>query len=191
MYKSPIKIIMSVPERREYLEYLTKLLPSAIVRMDKDRDSMPTFLSALKIAGKKSVLLIEDDAIPTSNFEQKITLVIEKHYDKVTQFFSRRKKDIEIGSRYEYGGNFLATLCFYLPEGYAASILAYYKKWIMQYPHGRKHKEYATDYLVASFLKKRKEKYYLHVPSLVEHRQIVSAIDKRRSKYRQSLTFEP
>jgi hypothetical protein len=46
-----------------------------------------------------------------------------------------------------------------------------------------------TDQMVCDFLKSRREKYWLHVPSLVDHRIAVSMIDPRRSSKRQSLTF--
>ncbi len=43
--------------------------------------------------------------------------------------------------------------------------------------------------MVADFLKERHMRYYIHVPSLVEHRIGKSLIDPRRSSRRQSLTF--
>lgn len=46
------------------------------------------------------------------------------------------------------------------------------------------------DLMVADWLKGRREKYWIHVPSLVQHRTLPSLIDSRRSTKRQSQTFE-
>ena len=55
-------------------------------------------------------------------------------------------------------------------------------KNIKEHPNG-------TDAMVRDFLKDRKEKYWIHCPSLVDHRQGKSVIDPRRSSKRQSFTF--
>lgn len=75
--------------------------------------------------------------------------------------------------------------CFFLPEGMSASLLEYAKSWkrLQEHPTG-------LDLMVADFLKENLIRYWLHVPSLVQHRVTVSMISPRRSKYRQSLTFE-
>ena len=75
--------------------------------------------------------------------------------------------------------------CFYLPELYSKSIYEYYTTW-------DKKEEHPTGYdiLIADFLKSRKEKYWIHVPSLVQHRKVKSIINSRRGNNRQSKTFE-
>jgi hypothetical protein len=47
----------------------------------------------------------------------------------------------------------------------------------------------AVDLFVADYLKSRKLKYWIEIPCLVQHRQVVSVVDSRRSKYRQTSTF--
>ena len=51
------------------------------------------------------------------------------------------------------------------------------------------HNAHGVDLLIQDYLKLTKQKYYIHVPSLVDHRIYKSAIDPRRSTKRQSLTY--
>ena len=183
--KTRILIMAVLPDRKDFVDYLVKKLPEAEIVIDQDRNSINTFKSLLKKAGMDPVLVMEDDVILTSDFISKVSAEIQKRPNQVIQFFSRRKKDIEVGSREESGANFLSNLCFYLPRGYANGILEFSEHWkgIVENPTG-------NDILVADFLKHNKLKYYLHVPSLVQHRVAVSMIDSRRSSKRQSQTFE-
>jgi hypothetical protein len=43
---------------------------------------------------------------------------------------------------------------------------------------------------MADWLATRGERYWLHVPSLVQHRVVPSVINRRRSSRRQSVTFQ-
>ena len=114
----------------------------------------------------------------------KIALEIEKRPDDVIQFFSMRKDDLTIGSRYINGGRFCMNQCFYLPAGMSRDILDYMDSW------GR-YAEHPTGYdiLMADFFKSRKIKYWNVCPNLVDHAQGKSRIDPRRSSKRQSFTF--
>ena len=117
--------------------------------------------------------------------ENKIKKVITQKPFNLIQFFSMRKADTEIGSRWD--NNFLMNQCFYAPPNYSKLMLSYYPLWAKEklenHPNG-------TDLMVCDWLKSRKEKYWISVPSLVQHRISVSMIDKRRgSTNRQSKTF--
>lgn len=177
-------LIRAMKERSEYVDYLRERLPEAKFVFDEKKDAMETFLRSLREAGDKPCINMEEDIILTANFLEKVEKVINERPDEVIQFFSMRKDDLTIGSRYDYGRNFMMNQCFYLPAGYSKLIHDYYDKW------GRKE-EHPTGYdiLIADFLKERKEKYWIHVPSLVQHRQCRSLINPRRSAFRQSLTF--
>jgi hypothetical protein len=74
--------------------------------------------------------------------------------------------------------------CFYLPAGYSALIADFKQYWseFDAHPTG-------VDLMVNDFLRLRKEKYWIHIPNLVDHRVAKSLIDPRRSSKRQSKTF--
>jgi len=174
-------IIRAVKERSQFVGYLKRRLPHAEFCFDENQNAMDTFYKSLRMAGNDPVIHMEDDIILTKNFVEKIESAISKRPDWVSQFFSMRKKDIEIGSRYD--NNFIMGQCFYLPAGYSKKILGYTWEKLKEHPTG-------LDMMIGDFLKDIKKKYWIHVPSLVEHRICKSLINSRRSSKRQSKTFE-
>ncbi len=182
-------IMRLMPERAIWLPEIREQIPHLEVVHDLTRSAMETFLRALSEAGDEPHVMLEDDIQLTSDFLAKIESVIVSHPENVIQFFSLRKTDLEKGSRWMSGRTFLMNQCIYLPAGYAAQIYSFYPVWpIRMKPlvlHG------GTDTLVQHWLTVRREKYWLHVPSLVQHRVAKSMIDPRRSSKRQSVTFVP
>lgn len=179
-------IIKAVKERKLFIDYLQKNLPKAEWCFDTKKCAFDTFLRALEMAKNDPCLHLEEDILITKDFEKKAKKVIMQKPFKLIQFFSMRKADTEIGSRWDR--NFLMNQCFYAPPNYSRLMLEYYYEWsktkLVQHPNG-------TDQMVCDFLKSRKEKYWISVPSLVQHRISVSMIDKRRgSTNRQSQTFK-
>lgn len=175
-------IIRAVRDRAPYIEYLQARLPEAEFCFDQKRNAMDTFLRALEMAGSDAVVHMEDDTLLQDWFMPSLKSAVAQHPDNVIQFFSMRKADLSIGSRWD--GNFMMGQCFYLPAGYSALIREYHAAW----PNKEKHPT-GLDTMIGDWLKKRREKYWLHVPSLVDHRDCKSIIDPRRSTKRQSLTF--
>jgi hypothetical protein len=111
---------------------------------------------------------------------------ISKYPDSLIQFFSMRKKDIEVGTRVERGSTFLMHQCYYLPKGMAKKIYEYSKEF-----YNRCELYTApNDICTREFLSDNKLTYVIWVPNLVDHLVSVSMVDKRRSKYRQSKTFK-
>lgn len=182
------RIIIStvLPERQLYYEYLKRKLPQAEFSFDQGKNAMNTFLNALEMAGDDPAIFMEDDAILTKDFVNKIEYQIMMRPKHVINFFSRRKADETEGSRYIAGGNYSSNVCFYVPEGFAAALLRYSKLWIREnieeHPTG-------MDFLVKDFLAKNRMKYFNHVPSLVQHRVGKSSISTRRARERISKTF--
>lgn len=180
-------IVRCHPRRQEFIDYLSENLPATALFSSDDlgRGHRPNFLNALALAGSAPALHLEDDVLLARDFLARAQAAINERPQSVIQFFSMRKADLEVGSRWEAGRTFMMTQCFYLPAGHSALLLAHYPNW------GEKDKHVsAVDIFTADFLKSRKEKYWIHVPSLVQHRQTVSIIDRRRSQFRQSKTFE-
>lgn len=178
-------IIRTCVQREEYWPYLSKKLPEAEMSVDFNSDSMGNFLSAMEMAGTEAVLHMEDDVVLADNFMEVVTREVEKRPLEVIQFFSMRGDDITTGSRYDRGGSFLASLCFYLPAGYSKKVKDYHKTWarLKEHPTG-------FDLLVADFLKDRKEKYWICVPNPIDHVKGKSVINPRRSSNRVSKTFK-
>ena len=94
-----------------------------------------------------------------------------------------RGADLEIGSRFD--NNFMMGQCFYMPLTYSKQLLEFKNTWtdIELHPTG-------LDSMLADFLKSRREKHWIQVPNLVDHRVGKSLIDSRRSSKRQSKTFK-
>lgn len=177
-------VIRTCEGREEYLAYLVKRIPGAIVVKDKTRNAMDTFRSALEVVGDGRSVHMEDDVILTEGFLDKLKEGIGDG-SNVVQFFSIRRSDQTLGTRTEPGRTFLMGQCFYLPSGMSAEILRFSRNWpgLDLHPTG-------LDTMIGDFLRIRKMKYVMHVPSLVQHRKCRSAIDPRRSSSRQSPTFE-
>lgn len=181
-----MKYIMRTCDGREdYADYVKKHIPNLIVVKDDGQGPMKCFERALDVAEDDSAIHLEDDVILTKNFVSKIELIISEKKDMVCQFFTMRKDDLTKGSRVENGSNFISALCFYLPPKMSKGLKNYFLKWerLDEHPTG-------LDLTVADYLKHTKQKYYIHIPNLVDHRVGKSAIDSRRSTKRVSLTFQ-
>jgi len=158
-------IIRSVPDRIEYINYLKRVLPEAEWCMDKRYNlnidnklkSMLNFIDALLMSGDEPCIHLEEDIIITKDFINKINSVINQRPNELIQFFSMRKADVEIGSRYD--NNFMMNQCFYLPIGYGKLIANFYDTWNkkIDLPSG-------YDIMMNDWLKSRKEKYWISVP---------------------------
>lgn len=178
-------IVRSVPEREVFLPMLQAEIPSLEIVRDKYRNSRETFLRALAETGDSPAVHFEDDVTPTANIEKKLRAVIEEHPDSVIQFFSLRKNDLKLGPRLMPGRTFLMMQCWYLPAGFARALHDFHPHW-----HRRFNPVGGNDWMPKAYLAEHKMTYWLHVPSLVQHRQVVSAIDPRRSSKRFSPSFK-
>ena len=158
----------------------------AWVVWDQKQDSMDTWMRMLAEAGDSAAIFLEDDIELTADWRTKIEAAIAERPDDVIQFFSIRKKDLEQGSRYEVGRNFSMNQCYYLPQGAAADLLAYAPSWLAEHPESPN----AYDWVMRGWMQRDRRKYWMHVPSLVQHRKWRSVIDPRRSSGRASQTFE-
>jgi len=176
-------IIRAVEERGEFIDYLRKHLPEAEWCFDEKRDAMHTFIKGMRMAGNDPCIHMEEDIILTKNFTQKALAVITQKPFNLIQFFSMRKKDLTEGSRWD--NKFMMNQCHYNPPRYSNLIADFWERWPKRIadPTG-------YDLMMQEFLRERKEKYWIHTPSLVDHRVAKSMIDPRRSSKRQSLTFE-
>ena len=179
-----IQAVPWVPERLQQAYALAEQTGGTIV-WDTEHHAFETWKLVLAYAGQSPVVILEDDVTLTDNWAQKVQAAIDAHPDVVIQFFSMRGDDLTVGSRWEPGRTFLMNQCYYLPAGAAAALLAHSEEWAAQHP------EHPTGYdlAMADWLKRTKQKYWLHVPSLVQHKPWRSEINPRRPRNRQSGTF--
>jgi hypothetical protein len=177
-------ICTAVAERRPFVMYLEDHIPNLQVVWDKNKDPMETFTRAWKTYPDKPSLRLQDDLILCEGFLSKAHAVIQKHPNSVIQFFSMRTADIQTGTRWENGSNWIGNLCHYLPAGMAGEIYEFSKTWKRKEEHPT-----ADDLLMADYFKENKIKYLLHCPNLVDHAEVYSVINRSRSKYRKSKTF--
>lgn len=176
-------LVKAVPGQRTHcVEYLKKEIPDIEFFWDKTRNHMDTFLGALRHVGNDPCLHMEEDVILAQDFIPKVQAVINSKPDCMIQFFSMRKADLTVGSRWD--SDFCMNQCTWFPAGYSRMVADFYPQWKDKEKHPT-----ASDYMIKDWLKSRKEKYWIHVPSLVQHRAEKSLIG-RRSTARQSLTFQ-
>lgn len=180
-------IIRAVPARKATVDYLQDRIPEAEVIWDHHGEGCwSTFLPALRMGDGPTVHL-EDDITLTRRFMIRVEAALAGHRSEVVQLFSLRAKDDQtIGSRYDR--KFMMTQAFYLPEGYGPRLA----RWI-EHPNGgadhRAAHPCGIDTALDLWLRARHERYWLHVPSLVQHNVERSITDPRRSSRRQSPTF--
>ena len=188
-------IIQAVRERADLVGELLEALPHSEVVWDSKKNAMNTFLKSLKVVGSGPALHLEDDIILTSDFGAKVSEALVRSRaegakrgiaDPLVQFFSMRKADVEVGSRWDR--SFMMKQCWYCPAGYADALRAFFPLWFPK--HGSRINTGGQDALMAAYLKARKIPYWIHCPSLVDHRVGKSMIGPRSSK-RQSKTFAP
>lgn len=186
---------MTCKNREHWVEELKSQIPNLEISFDNFTDagkfkntSYKNFQQALQMAGDDACVQLEDDIILCNDFYNKILKSISERLDEVIQFFSMRKKDLTIGSRYESGGNFLMHQCFYLPKGMAKKLFDY----SFEFEDMCKQDEHISpnDLVTQYYFKEQKIKYWIHIPNLVDHKIAKSMIDKRRSSKRQSFTFK-
>lgn len=169
-------------KREEWVAYLRSRLPTLEIVYDSVGSAYHTFLDSLAKQGDDAAIHIEDDVILTQNFMSKAESVIEERPNTLIQFFSMRKDDLIVGSRLDR--NYCMSQCTYIPAGYAPEILLSGQQY-----HRRHHFSEPYDTMMNAWLKTKGKPYWIHVPSLVDHRVAKSLIDPRRSSKRQSKTF--
>ena len=175
-------IIKAMPHRAEFISYLRRLLPHAEWCFDVKRSATDTFLRGLEMAGDDPSVHMEEDVILTNNFVQKLEAAIAERPNEMIQFFSMRIDDIRIGSRHDR--SFMMNQCHYFPRGYCRALLEFARAW-----PGWEKDPNGYDTMMQAWMRSRHEPYWIHVPSLVNHRVAKSMIDHRRSSRRQSKTF--
>lgn len=188
-------IMMTCDGREEFADYVKERIPNLIVSYDTFTDpgkfkntSYRNAQQAWKLAGENPCVQLEDDIILCDDFVNRCKKVIAERPNDVIQFFSMRKADLEVGSRYELGSNFLMHQCYYLPAGMSKKIYDF----SIEFENECEQDEHISpnDLVTRYYFQRNKIKYWVHIPNLVDHRIAKSSIDSRRSSKRQSKTFK-
>jgi len=180
-------IICAVPwnEDRATWARALALRLNGVVVWDEVRDAYETFQRALVVQGEEDAWHLQDDVILTSRWEQKAQWERQAHPHAILHAFGRVRADIERGSRWMPGRQFMGCLCWFLPGHHVADLAEYAAAW--KRPEGvRAH----VDIMVAAWMYERKLRFWRIVPSLVQHRDVPSVIGQR-APHRTSPTFVP
>ena len=181
-------ILLAMKERQNFVDYLVDRLPKVRVCYDEKRSAMDTYFRGIRMSQDDPAIFLEEDIILTENFEEKANKVISYFPNNIINFFSIRPTDVQKGSRWD--GWFSMNQCFYLPKGYGSQLIDFYNGYWTDINYDGNRPTSAKDSMMRKWMQLRKEKYWLHCPSLVQHRETVSMIDSRRSRRRISHTFE-
>ena len=179
-----IRAVDWMPERSQNAHQLRRKLKGKIV-WDTTHDGNTTMIDALRVAAGAAAIHMEDDVIPTSDFREKAEACIAERPDMIIQFFSWMHDDVTIGSREGSAREFRCTQCFYIPERLSRPLLVFMEA------NRELIETVGWDYAMGRFFSQDKERYWIHCPSLVEHRPFVSAVRPGRSTKRRSTSFQP
>ena len=97
-----LRFIMRTMPGVDVSEY-KEAIPRLELCIDKTHNAFDTFNESLRMAGSDPCVHLEDDIILCDHFVDRITNEIMKRPNDVIQFFSMRKDDLTIGSRYING----------------------------------------------------------------------------------------
>lgn len=176
-------VIRAVRERKPFVDEILKQIPEAVVYWDDKRDTMKSYLYVCKnIIGDKPAVLLEDDVILTSSFKEKAEKVISHYPDTLINFFSLSK--VKTLPHWKKGREHCMAQCEYYPKGFGTKVWESYEHW-----PAKESDPTATD-LLTGYAWGNNNPYLIWCPNLVQHRQVKSVIDPRRSSKRQSVTFE-
>ena len=124
--------------------------------------------------------------ILTEGFIDKAEAVIAERPHQIINFFSMRDLDISKGSRVDR--QFMMAQCWYAPKYCCSYLREFYPYW----KHRRLEWPNAVDLMVHDFIHAMRIRYWIHCPSLIQHRDRDSFIDETRGMRwgsRQSKTF--
>lgn len=148
-------------------------------------NAMQTFMKSIEMSKNDDCLNMEDDIILCDNFLEEVNKAIAKHPNKLITFFTLKNVD---ETKEMDGRTFCMNQCVYMPKWFNKMLLKYSDIWM----NTKRGKENPTgyDYMMADMMSKLKEKYIISIPCLVQHMDMKSRINPRRSSKRQTKHFK-
>jgi hypothetical protein len=160
--------------------------PAQVV-WDRTKNAFDTWRELLLDIGDRAAIVMEDDVVLTTGWRQQVEAVIDQHRQSLIQFFSLPRKSDEQGPHWEPGRTYLMNQCHYLPPGMATDLVRHSAGWVEAHPDNPT----AMDSCMADYLKATGQRYWQHLPSLVQHEPWTSEINPKRPRNRQSRSFQP
>lgn len=175
------------------LEVAEQVGPPAIVVHDEHRSGYETYLDALRVQVQHGVGAwhLEDDIILTSGWREKAEKAARDHGDTIITGFSNRRRDLD-GSHYESGGSFCMNQCYWVPAPHAQPLIDFSLRWegrLNSYGDLRRDTHY--DWAMGDYMRSIKMRYWVVVPSIVQHRHAPSLLGHSNNPNRFSRTFQP
>lgn len=146
-------------------------------------------LYSLKVSNNEAHLNVEDDLIVSKRFWEIANDRIGRYPNNFISFFTLRNITADKWIR---GKEWLMFQCLYIPKGHSNDIIAYYPTYLQSKRYkdlSERVKNSCCDSFVSEYLASKKIKVLLAYPNLVQHRELKSRIDLRRSTKRQSHCF--
>lgn len=148
-------------------------------------NAMETFMKSVEMSQNDDCLNLEDDVILCKDFLKEVKKAIDKNPCKVITFFTLKNVN---ETKEMNGRTFCMNQCVYMPKWFNELLLKYYPYWIKTKRGIENQTGY--DYMMADLLSIIKENYILYQPSLVQHREMKSRINPKRSTKRQTKNFK-
>ena len=148
-------------------------------------NAMETFMKSIDMSQDEDCLNLEDDIILCDNFIDEINRAVKAFPNKVITFFTL--KNVKETSQMA-GKTFCMNQCVYMPKWFNRLLKKYYPKWIRT--ERGKANPTGYDYMMGDLLSMLGEKYVLYVPCLVQHMEMKSRINPKRSSKRQTKMFK-
>lgn len=159
--------------REDLLARILAVLPSAEVSVIVDESGNPRETFRRSLVGEAHWHL-EDDAILAPDFVDRASYAERILGSDVIQGFSRKKDGL---SNYYAASAFSYTVCVYLPAGVGPAIANYVGVW----PGRARHRTSAMDLIVRDWLIAMKWRYWLELPSLVQHAPVRQSVSFTRT----------
>lgn len=103
-------------KRSDVVEKLQAQVPGLVIVYDQQQNSIHTqYLTFIEANGRDAIYLEDDIELCDSFMERAENAIKELGRDKMINFFSMRKADLEVGTRLEPAGSFLMTQAVYIP----------------------------------------------------------------------------
>lgn len=174
------------PQRKENIERYKQEIPNFVVHINDTVNALEHFVQVCDEfkSAKDGILFIEDDLKLCTGFLSKVQPIVEKHSDKVIQFFDMKKRDF-IGFEEMRGSSFCGNVCVYIPSAVLEKVPVYRNEFLKKYPQYRT----GCDYLLGYTLTKMKLMYLIYRPCLAQHLPFKSVINVKRSTGRKTHFF--
>lgn len=146
--------------------------------IDYNHDPVGSYINQLKLISDEDSVLIEDDVLLCKNFKKEIEEVISKYPNSIISFFDEPR----IYYKTKYKRNLCWTQCIYYPKG-VSKIIADEMKKVHCNP-------YTYDIILSEVMNRLKLNYLSYRPTLVQHLDFDTYIQKNCPRSRFTLYFK-